>query len=151
MAWKMRKVFVEEEIMFASFKRGTPKRAIESNGGILWATLLVAVPLMSISAQSTYAAGPCAVACQNGCGGDHGATWSGTAAECLQACRDTCESIVCGGPNNPVTFCTLKGISVLPAPPSVPAVSEWGMALLMLSVLAGISLKFRGNHAREAQ
>jgi hypothetical protein len=79
-----------------------------------WLVLLVAATCVFTGAQTGYAAGPCAFACESGCGGDFGATWSGTASECLQECVNACESIVCNGPNNPVTVCTLNGENVLP-------------------------------------
>src|SRR3972149_4097018 len=77
-----------------------------------WLVLLVAATCVLTGAQTALAAGPCAFACENGCGGDFGPTWSGTAAECLQECVNACNSIVCGP--SPLATCTLIGESVLP-------------------------------------
>ena len=135
---KSESFFVEEEIMFRSFK-----------GRGFWGVVVVGVAGVFAGTREANAQ----VGCQFICAPDEvvGGGAALTQESCLQQCKDPNNVFHrnCPDPND--RSCRWNGALIWPPPSTVPAVGEWGMAILMLSVLAGISLKFRGRVAPGSQ
>lgn len=112
-----------------------------SRGAIPWMVLVGGIAVVCIGTNEAKAE-----RCDFFCDGSQlGDCPSCTQEECYASCTSGLLVLECPDPRRE---CRFNGALIYPPPPpSVLTVSEWGMAILMLAVALGITLKFRGNLA----